>query len=64
MTIVFQSAQFIFIPQDYPLTTTCFYVESTLQENAPLHLMAQKCVLQYQTVLSFLPLFSVSHFWT
>jgi len=44
-------------PQDYPLLTTRCYLESTLfQENDPLHLLAQKCDLQYQTVLSFLSL--------
>jgi len=35
-----------------------FYLESTLlQENVPLHLLTQKCDLQYQTVSSFQPLF-------
>jgi len=40
-TILFQSAQFILTPQDNPLLTTCFYLESTiLQENDPLLLLA------------------------
>jgi len=43
--ILFQSAQFILTPQDYPLLTMCFNLESTLlQENVPLHLLAQKCI--------------------
>jgi len=56
MTILFQLAQFILTPQDYPLITTCFYLELThLQENVPLQFLAQMCGLQYQTVL--LPLY-------
>ena len=44
MTILFQSAQFIPIPQDYQPLTTCFYLDLTrLQENVPLHLLAQNC---------------------
>jgi len=32
---------------------SCFYLELTLlQKNVPLHMLAQKCGLQYQTVLS------------
>ena len=57
MTILFQSAQFIPIPQDYQPLTICFYLEFTLpQENAPLHLLAQKYGFQYQTILSLQPL--------
>ena len=57
MTILFQSAQFIPIPQDYQPLTTCFYLQLTLpQENVPLHLLAQKCGLQHQTILSLQPL--------
>jgi len=53
MTILFQSTQFILTPQDYQHLTTCFYLELTLpQENVPLHLLTQKCGLQYQTILS------------
>jgi len=54
MTVLFQSAQFILTPQDYALLTTCFYLCLTLQKNIPLHLLAQKCGLHYQTVFSFL----------
>jgi len=57
MTILFQSAQFILTPQDYQPLTTSFYLELIhTQENVPLHLLAQKRGLQYQTVLSLLPL--------
>jgi len=53
MTILFQSAQFISIPQDYQHLATYFYLDLTPpQENAPLHLLAQKCGLQYQTISS------------
>jgi len=46
MTILLQSGQFILTPQDYPLPTTCFYLGLTLlQQNIPLHLLAQKCGL-------------------
>jgi len=54
MTILFQSAQFIRTPQDYPLLTTCFYLESTLpQGNVPLHWLAQNCGLQDQIIVCF-----------
>jgi len=57
MNILFQSAQFILTPQDYLLLATCFFLELTLlQKKLPLHLLAQKCGLQHQTVLSLLPL--------
>ena len=53
MTILFHSAQFILTPQDYPLLTTCCYLEPTLlQENVSIDLLAQKCGLQYQTIKS------------
>jgi len=45
MTILSQSDLFILTPQDYPLPTTCFYLGLTfLQENVPLHLLAQSVV--------------------
>jgi len=46
--ILFQSVLFILIPQDYPLITTCSYQE----ENVLVHLLHQKCGLQYQTILN------------
>jgi len=56
-TRLFQSAQFIPTPQDNQPLTICFYIESTLpQENVPLHLLAKKWGLQYQTILRFQPL--------
>ena len=43
-------------PQDY-LLLTCLYLEITfIQENVPLHLLAQKSGLQYQAVLNRLQL--------
>jgi len=50
LTTLFKLA-FILTPQDYPLLSTYFYIESAhLQENVILHLLAQTYVLQYQTV--------------
>jgi len=57
MNILFQSAQFILTPQNYQFPTTCFYLELTLpQEIVSLHLLAQKCGRQHQTVWSLMPL--------
>jgi len=55
MTNLFQSAPFILTPQDHLLLTPCFYLELKLiHGNIPLHLLVEKCGLQYQTPLSLL----------
>jgi len=56
MDTSFQSAQLILPPQDQQPLTTYFYLELTLpQENVPSPLLAQKCGLQYQIILSVQP---------
>jgi len=57
MNILFHSAQFIAILQDWLPQKICFYLELTLpQENVPLNSLAQRYGLQYQTILNFQPL--------
>jgi len=56
MTILFQSAQLILTPQDYPLLTTCFYVGLILLQEMLPNICWSKGGIQHQTVLSLLPL--------